>query len=244
MPSRSKEKKMSDVILVTGANRGIGLAVTKVFLSEGDRVFAACRDPKKAVELQELKKNHPQNLDLVEYDANSDKSVEAAAKEVAKKTDHLDVLINMAGIMLRPHDAKLEDLDFAQCRETFETNVLGPLRGSKFFLPLLRKSNQARIVNVTSGLGSISGTDNPHFYAYGASKSALNKVTRTLALELKPDNIVAVALDPGWVKTDMGGPNAWLTPEESSSAIVKTVKNLKMEQTSLFIHNDGKVLSW
>src|ERR1017187_9536012 len=112
MPAQSKEKKMSDVILVTGANRGIGLAVAKVFLSEGDKVFAACRNPKTATELQELKKKHPQNLELVEFDANSDKSVESAAKEVAKTTNHLDVLINMAGIMLKPHDAKLEDLDF------------------------------------------------------------------------------------------------------------------------------------
>ncbi len=152
----------------------------------------------------------------------------------------------MAGIMLRPHDAKLEDLDFQQCRETFETNVLGPLRGAKFFLPLLRKSKQARIVNVTSGLGSISGTDNPHFYAYLARSEvhALNKVTRTLALELKKrENIVAVALDPLGSKPTWAAPTAWLTPEESSSAIVKTVKNLEMEQTSLFIHNDGKVLS-
>jgi NAD(P)-dependent dehydrogenase (short-subunit alcohol dehydrogenase family) len=235
---------MSDVILVTGANRGIGLAVTKAYLAEGDKVFAACRKPENAEELYGLRKNYPSTLELIPLDADSDKSVETAAKEVAKKTGHLDVLINMAGIMPRPHDAKLEELDLQQCREAFETNVLGPLRVTKFLLPLLRKSKAARIVNVTSGIGSISGTDNPHFYAYGASKSALNKVTRTLALELKQDNIIAVALDPGWVKTDMGGPNAWLTPEESSNAILKTVKNLRMEQTSLFIHNDGKVLNW
>lgn len=235
---------MSETILVTGANRGIGLAVTKVLLTGGDKVFAACRHPEKAVELSTLKKTFPSLLEMVALEADSDKSVEAAAKEVGKKTDHLDILINMAGIMLRPHDAKLEDLDFQQIRETFETNTLGPLRVTKFFLPLLRKSKQARIVNVTSGIGSISGTDNPHFYAYGASKSALNKVTRTLALELKNENMVVVVLDPGWVKTDMGGPNAWLTPEESSGAIAKTAKALTMEQTSQFIYNDGKELKW
>lgn len=235
---------MSETFLVTGANRGIGLAVTKELLSQGDKVFGACRNPKEASALIALKKDYQDSLEAVALDADSDESVKKAAQEVPKKTKVLDVLINMAGIMPRPHDSKLEDLDFKQCREAFETNVLGPLRVTRFFLPLLRESKRARIVNVTSGIGSISGTDNPHFYAYGASKSALNKVTRILALELKPDNIVAVALDPGWVKTDMGGPNAWLTPEESSSAIVKTVKNLKMEQTSLFIHNDGKVLSW
>lgn len=235
---------MSETFLVTGANRGIGLAVVKVLLAQGDKVFATCRKPGAAEELTVLQKDHPGNLNVVELDADSDPSVKAAAAKVAEKTGQLDVLVNMAGIMLRPHDAKLEDLDFQQIRDTFETNVLGPLRVAKFFLPLLRKSQKARIVNITSGIGSISGTDNPHFYAYGASKSALNKVSRTLALELKKDDITVVALDPGWVKTDMGGPNAWLTPEESSTAIVKTVKGLTMEKTSLFIHNDGKELNW
>jgi NAD(P)-dependent dehydrogenase (short-subunit alcohol dehydrogenase family) len=177
---------MSETILVTGANRGIGLAVAKV----------------------------------------------------------LDILINMAGIMPGKYDAKLEDLNFDDCRKAYETNTLGPLRITRYFLPLLRKSKKARVINVTSGLGSISGTDNPNFYAYGGSKAALNKVTRTLALELKKENIVAIVLDPGWVKTDMGGPNAWLTPEESSTAIVKTAKALSMDQTSLFIYNDGKELKW
>lgn len=235
---------MSETFLVTGANRGIGLAVVKVLLAQGDKVFAACRKPNAAAELAALREKHPGNLDLVELDADSDLSVKTAAAKVSEKTGSLDVVINMAGIMLRPHDAKLEDLDFQHMRDTFETNVVGPLRVAKSFLPLLRKSQKGRIVNVTSGIGSISGTDNPHFYAYGASKSALNKVSRTLALELKKDNITVVALDPGWVKTDMGGPNAWLTPEESSSAIAKTVKDLTMEKTSLFIANDGKELNW
>jgi len=235
---------MSETVFVTGANRGIGLAVAKVLLVGGDKVFAACRQPEKSEALTALKKTYPSLLELVVLDVNSDSSAEQAAKATAAKTGHLDILINMAGIMLRPHDANLESLDFQQIRDTFETNTLGPLRVVKFFLPLLRQSRNARIVNVTSGIGSISGTDNPHFYAYGAYKSALNKVTRTLALELKKENMAVVVLDPGWVKTDMGGPNAWLTPEESSSAIAKTAKALTMEQTSKFIYNDGKELNW
>ena len=235
---------MQETVLVTGANRGIGLAVAKVYAESGDKVFAACRQPEKADELKSLQKNHPGLVDLVALDVDSDESVKSAAKEVGGKAGHLDALINMAGIMPGRYDAKLEEMDFNDSRKAYETNVLGPLRTAKFFLPLIRKAKNGRIVNVTSGLGSISGTDNPNFYAYGASKSALNKVSRTLALELKKDNIVCVALDPGWVKTDMGGPNAWLTPEQSSTAIVKTVKDLTMERTSLFIYNDGKTLNW
>jgi NAD(P)-dependent dehydrogenase (short-subunit alcohol dehydrogenase family) len=235
---------MAETILVTGANRGIGLAVAKVFAKEGDVVFAACRRPSKAEDLGKLKEEYPRTVHFVELDADSDASAQTAAKEVAKQTGQLDILINMAGIMPGKYDAKLEELDFEHCRQAYETNTLGPLRVTRYFLPLLRKSKKARVINVTSGLGSVSGTDNPNFYAYGSSKAALNKVTRTLALELKKDNIVAVVLDPGWVKTDMGGPNAWLTPEESSTAIVKTAKGLSMDQTSLFIYNDGKELKW
>ena len=235
---------MPETYLITGAGRGIGLAVTKVLLSQGDKVFAACRKPKESPALDSLLKEYKGALEIVGLDADSDESVRKAILDVSKKTVSLDVLINMAGILPRPHDASLENLDFQQCRDAFETNVLGPLRVTRFFLTLLRKSKNARVVNITSGVGSISGTDNPHFYAYGASKAALNKVTRTQAFEFKKDGIIVVALDPGWVKTDMGGPNAWLTPEESSTAIVKTVKALKMEQTSLFIHNDGKVLNY
>ncbi len=235
---------MPENYLITAANRGIGLAVVKVLLSEGEKVFAACRKPGSSQELSVLKQRYPQNLDLVELDVDSDESAKKAAKEVAAKTDHLDLLLNMAGILPRPHDQKLEALDFQQCREAFETNALGPLRISRAFLPLLRKAKNPRVVNVTSGCGSLSGKDNGEFYAYGTSKAALNMVTRTFAFEFKKDGIVCVALDPGWVKTDMGGSNAQLTPEESSSAIVKTLKGLTLKDTSTFIYNDGTELKW
>jgi NAD(P)-dependent dehydrogenase (short-subunit alcohol dehydrogenase family) len=100
------------------------------------------------------------------------------------------------------------------------------------------------VVNVTSGAGSISGKDNGQFYAYGTSKAALNMLTRTFAFEFQGEGITCVALDPGWVKTDMGGPNAWLAPEESASAIAKTLAELTPKDTARFIYNDGKDLKW
>jgi len=235
---------MSETFFVTGANRGIGLALVKVLLQSGDKVFAACRKPDQAAELADLKKTHPQSLEIVELDASSDASVGKAAQAVAGKTGALDVLVNMAGILPRPHDQPLEKLDLQQCREAFETNALGPLRISRAFLPLLRKSKNARVVNVTSGCGSLSGKDNGEFYAYGTSKAALNMLSRTFAFEFKKESITCVVLDPGWVKTDMGGAGAWLTPEQSSEAIAKTVKGLTLADTSKFIYNDGKELNW
>jgi NAD(P)-dependent dehydrogenase (short-subunit alcohol dehydrogenase family) len=100
------------------------------------------------------------------------------------------------------------------------------------------------VVNITSGLASLSGKSEGGFYAYGVSKAALNMLTRTMAFQFKGEGITCVCLDPGWVKTDMGGPNAPLTPEEATSAIVKTAKGLTIERTSQFIYQDGRELRW
>ncbi len=235
---------MSETFLITGANRGIGLAVTRVLLDQGDKVFAACRQPQKAQELITLQKTHGKNLELVALDAASDSSVVAAAKEVAKKTDYLDVLFNNAGISLQPYNASLEQVEIPKMRESFEVNTLGPLRVSQTFLPLLKKAKNPRLINMTSGLGSLSGKAEGGFYAYGVSKAGLNMLTRTMAFDLQKDNVVCVCLDPGWVQTDMGGPGAPLKPEESATAIAKTLKGLTMKQTSLFIYNNGQELKW
>jgi len=235
---------MPETVLVTGSNRGIGLAIVKVYLSKGDRVFAACRKPQEAPALKVLQKEYPVGLEVVKLDVDSEASALAAAKEVGKKTKSLDTLLNVAGILPRPHDAKLEDLDFKHFNQAFETNSLGPLRVSRAFLPLLRKAKNPRVVNVTSGAGSISGKNYGGMYAYGTSKAALNMITRTFAFEFKKEGIVGVALDPGWVKTDMGGANAQLTPEFSSTNIVKTAKKLTIKDTSKFIYINGKDLKW
>lgn len=235
---------MSEIFLITGANRGIGLAVTKVLLSQGDKVFAACREPQKAEELKTLKKNHADTLELIPMQVDSDSSVAEAFKAVAGKTQRLDVVFNNAGIQAQPYNAHLEQVELSKMRESFEINTLGPLRVSRAFLPLLRKAENPRIINMTSGLASLSGKSEGAFYPYGVSKAGLNMLTRTMAFDLQNEKVVVVCLDPGWVQTDMGGPNAPLKPEESATAIAKTLKGLTMKQTSLFLYNDGNELKW
>jgi NAD(P)-dependent dehydrogenase (short-subunit alcohol dehydrogenase family) len=239
-----QENVMFENVLITGSSRGIGLGLVKVFLSQGDHVFAACRNPQDSKELQTLKKSYPDSLELIQLKVDSDSSVLTAANVVAAKTDHLDILLNNAGISPGQPMAKLEDVDFKDCRDAYETNALGPMRVARTFLPLLHKSKKPRVVNTTSGLASLSGKNSGGYYAYGASKAALNMITRTMAFEWKEDGIIVVCLDPGWVKTDMGGPNAMLTIEESTSAITRTVKGLTLEKTSQFIYNDGKSINW
>ncbi len=234
---------MSQTILITGANRGIGLAVTTRYLEKGDNVLGACREPQKSEALRDLEKLYPGKLKMVSLDVNSDESAAAAGKEAASKTEKVDVLINMAAIM-PTYDVKLEQLDLNDCKKAFETNVLGPLRATRAFLPLLRKSSNPRVLNVSSGVSSLTHKDNPFFYAYGTSKTALNMMTRILAFEFKKENITVIALDPGWVKTDMGGVNAPLTPKESSTGIVKTADSLNAEDSSFFFDYTGKKLDW
>lgn len=235
---------MPETFLITGANRGIGLAVTKALVAQGEKVLAACRAPEKAEELKSLQAAHPGQLDFVALDASDDASVKAAAKVVAAKTDYLDVLLNNAGVMPQPYNAPIDQVKLTDMRETFEVNTVGPLKVAQAFLPLLKKAKNPRIANVTSGLASLSGKSEGAFYAYGVSKAGLNMLTRTMAFDLQKDNVVCVCLDPGWVKTDMGGAAAPLTPAESGGAIAKTLKGLTMKDTSLFIYNDGSPLKW
>ena len=235
---------MSQNFFITGANRGLGLAATQVALSEGDTVLAACRQPEKSEELKKLKAQYGARLVLVPLDVLSDSSVKEAAALAAKAIPQVDILLNVAGISPGPADAPLEQVDLQKCRDAYEVNVLGPLRVTRAFLPLLKKSANPRVVHFTSGLASLSGKSEGGFYAYGVSKTALNMLSRTMSFDLKKDNIVSVVLDPGWVQTDMGGPNAPLKPMEAAAPIVKTAKNLTLEKSGQFIYHDGKPLNW
>jgi NAD(P)-dependent dehydrogenase (short-subunit alcohol dehydrogenase family) len=235
-------------ILVTGANRGIGLALTRRLLELGQRVFAGVRRPDAASALLDLPSDLRARLTLVELDVTSDESVKRAVERVADHTPRLDVLVNMAGVSPPPHDARLDAVDLAVCREVYEINVLGPLRTAQAFAPLLRAAasaeKPARLVNVSSGVASMAGKDNGMFYAYCVSKTALNMLSLTESFDLKQDNVCVVALDPGWVRTDLGGPNAHLAPEESARPCADLILGLTLSQTGKFLHYSGSEIAF
>lgn len=230
-------------IFVTGANRGIGLALTRRLLELGHRVFAGVRRPDSASAFADLPPEQRERLTLVELEVTSDESVRRAAARVASHTPQLDVLVNMAGVSPAPHDARLYDVDVSMCREVYEINVLGPLRTAQAFVPLLRAAasaeKPARLVNVSSGVASMAGKDNGRFYAYCVSKTALNMLSLTESFDLKRDHICVVALDPGWVRTDLGGPAAHLAPEESARPCADLILGLTLAQTGKFLHYSG-----
>jgi len=230
---------MPDTILITGTNRGIGLALTGELLSKGHTVIATARNPASSKGLQELEVKYPEHLSVVKMDISSDASVKSAVAEIVAKFPAPDVLVNNAAVFPEEGDERFMEIDLAHFRTAFETNVIGVVRVMRAFLPLLAKSRNPRIVNISSGAGSVSDKDDSGYFAYSTSKAALNMVTRAAAAEYKPDGITIVALSPGWVKTDMGGPNALITPEESAASIARTIAGLTIKHTSHFLDRDG-----
>jgi NAD(P)-dependent dehydrogenase (short-subunit alcohol dehydrogenase family) len=230
---------MSQTILITGANRGIGLALTAELLKEGHCVLAATRNPEKAPDLRKLREEHGELLEVLQMDVNSEESIKAAESNVDIIATRLDVLVNNAAVFPEEGNESIFEMNLEHFREAFETNVLGVIRVTRAFAPLLEKGANPRIVNISSGSGSVAAKNDHGYYAYAASKAALNMVTRGLAAEFRPRGICVVAMTPGWVKTEMGGPNAPLTPEQSARAIARTITTLTMEKTSLFLERTG-----
>ncbi len=228
-------------VLITGASRGIGLALVKEFLNSGFYVFAACRSPAKAKELSSLADAHTDTMTVLEMDVTSDESVRDAFDKVSTGTDGLDVLVNNAGIKAGELAHTLEEIEFDDFHRSFETNSVGPVRVTRAFLPLLEKSGNARVVNISSGLGAIEKQSGGiPSYVYGVSKAALNFLTKTMGLELVERGITVAALTPGWVRTSMGGQNADLAPEESAQDMVDTIKKLTPQHSGKWFTRNGE----
>ena len=234
-----------ETVLITGANRGIGLALAEALSRDGYSVIAGCRCPEAAADLQRLA-SQTRLIDVVLLDVNSDELTSAAVASVRKMGNRLDVIVNNAGLMPEKGDESITDLPLTHLRSAFETNVIGCARVIRAFLPVLRGSNRPRILNVSSGLGSISARDDASYYAYATSKAALNMLTRSIALELISEGIVTVAISPGWVRTDMGGLDATLSPKESAHSLVHAIRTVGLELNGQFLDRDGKpgVYAW
>jgi NAD(P)-dependent dehydrogenase (short-subunit alcohol dehydrogenase family) len=229
-----------EVILVTGANRGIGLALTRVLLASGHAVIAGCRKPDLAAELKQLVLSHPETLDLIECDLDSEKELRSTAEASLNRRKKLDVLVNNAGIMPEAGQESILDIDLGLLRQAFSTNVLGTMRVIRAFYPLLSKSERPRIVNVSSSLGSISTREGHDHYAYSASKAALNMLTRMIANEFAPQGVTTVAISPGWVRTEMGGEQATLSPEESAQTLSEAIRKIGPESNGEFLDRNGR----
>jgi NAD(P)-dependent dehydrogenase (short-subunit alcohol dehydrogenase family) len=226
--------------MVTGASRGIGLALARELASRGWHVLAGARHPSEACSLQAAAREaKPGTIDILALDVRSDESVRGAAEEAAGKVRALDALVNNAGVFPEEGNEQLEDLPLALFEEAFSVNVVGVARVTRAFLPLLGAAVHPRVVNISSLAGSIARKEDARHYCYSVSKAALNMLTRTMAAELRPRGITVVAVTPGWVRTELGGPQAPLSAEESARSLGRTIERISPQDAGHFFDRDG-----
>ncbi|MCZ6696168.1 MAG: SDR family oxidoreductase [Acidobacteria bacterium] len=237
------DKNDSRRVLITGASRGLGLEFTRQWLAQGAQVFALARKADAATELAGLGRDHREGLRIHDCDVASDGSVDEARRAVSGAWDRIDVLINNAGIYGERSDT-IEEIDFDTIRRVFETNALGPMRVTRAFLPLLKKGRDPRIAHLSSLMGSIDDNGSGGSYAYRISKAALNMISKNLSHDLRSAGIISAVLHPGWVRTDMGGPQGRMSVEESVGGLIRTLDSLAMKQSGGFFDYAGKPAPW
>jgi NAD(P)-dependent dehydrogenase (short-subunit alcohol dehydrogenase family) len=225
---------------LTGANRGIGLEFTRQLTDRGDEVIATARSPQQADKLQSLAEEESREIKIAQLDVTDTDGIQRLARDLSG--DSIDVLINNAGQMMdggTPGDIKYDNIV-----KNTDVNAVGPLRVIDAFLPAIREGEDKKIVNITSKMGSIADNRSGGSYAYRTSKAALNMVTKSLAVDLESEDITALILHPGWVKTRMGGQNALITVEKSVRNMLDVIDDAGLEQSGQFFEWNGNRVDW
>jgi NAD(P)-dependent dehydrogenase (short-subunit alcohol dehydrogenase family) len=233
---------MSKIAVITGASRGLGKHIAGQLVSEGFKVYILCRSTSAG---EEAKKgfSNPQLAAVVQCDVADIKSIEQACSHIASKESHIDVLINNAAIGI-DGNAAICSLELEQYRQTMDTNVLGLIWMCKQMLPLLRLSADARIINFSSGLGMLSVPRMGPLPSYSISKTAVNAVTKILSHEEAGSGVCVVSVDPGWVKTDMGGPDAQLEISEGIDTPVWLATTERCNIQTGNFYKERNILPW
>lgn len=227
-------------VLITGCNRGIGLEFVSQCVARGDRVFATCRSIDKADQLRELCKQHP-GLTLLELDVASQKSLDDFPAKL--QGEAIDIFINNAGVY-GPVSSKFGTLSGAAWLPVLQVNTVAPLLLTQLLMDNLRRGQQKKLVYITSMMGSIADNSSGGSYIYRSSKTALNQVVKSLSVDLGKDGFTAVVLHPGWVLTDMGGPNAQIDTRTSVSGMLSVIDALDHKNNGGFFNYDGSKIHW
>lgn len=228
--------------LVTGANRGLGFEFSRQLLGAGHDVWALCRDPEGADDLKELAETSANSessgtLTIRKGDVCDEESLKAASAGL----EALDVLINNAGI-IGQRETKINDICLEQMAQVMDVNVYGAIRATRVFLPFLKKGTEKRIVNISSLMGSISDNSSGRYSGYRVSKAGVNMLTRNIGHELAEQDFTVVALHPGWVQTDMGGPAAPLNAIDAVRSMIRAFQAKTAEDSGGFFDRFGKAI--
>jgi len=224
-------------VLITGANRGLGLEFVKQYAMDGYQVIACSRKINKKDALHRLQTSF-ENISVHALDVADFSSIDQFAKTYKQP---IDILINNAGVY---PDSSMEHINYDAWLDAFKINTLAAFKMTKAFLPHLKKGELKKIASLTSKMGSIDDNAGGGEYLYRSSKTALNMVMKSLSIDLKPYDMSLITLHPGWVRTDMGGPNGLIDAEESVIGMKRQIDKLSMKTTGQFIAYDGKKIPW
>ncbi|HEV7489997.1 MAG TPA: SDR family oxidoreductase [Rhodanobacteraceae bacterium] len=226
--------------LVSGANRGLGLEMTRQLLQRGDRVVAACRHPGRALDLTRLAAEHPGRLHVIPLDLMDTRSIAELARETDALELRFDLVVNNAGMLVEGE--RFGEIGGKSLRDSFAVNAEGAFMMTQELAS--RLVDGAKVVNLSSTLGSIARTDSLYSPSYAMSKAALNMATRLLAIALRDRGVIVVAVSPGWVRTDMGGAGAPLKPDASVAAMLRVIDHLKLSDSGRFLAQTGETIAW
>jgi NAD(P)-dependent dehydrogenase (short-subunit alcohol dehydrogenase family) len=223
--------------MITGANRGIGLEFVRQYAAVGWKVIATCRNPIGVGDLAKVEGN----IEVHGLDVTDQYSIARLAKDLDGMA--IDLLLNSAGVF-GPRNYTFNDLEYSEWMKVFDTNIFSPLKICSAFLPHVLKSDQKKMVTVSSIMGSIGQNTGGGNYIYKSSKAAVNQVMRCLANDLLVKKVAIRLLHPGWVKTDMGGEGADITAEVSVSGMRSVIDDLNIQSTGTFNNYDGTIIPW
>lgn len=229
---------MSQTVFITGANRGIGLSLTELYLQQGAQVHATSRNLTESKALHVLASRH-NTLVLHELDVTDYQRVAQLASELPA----IDLLINNAGYY-GPKGYGFGNTDIEEWRQVFEINTIAPLKLVESFYPLLQQGKAKKIACISSKVGSMTENTSGGGYIYRSSKAALNSVVKSLSNDLTDEGFTVLALHPGWVRTEMGGPNALIDTQTSADGLAKVIEQSTQENSGQFINYDGTELPW
>ncbi|MBK7491609.1 MAG: SDR family oxidoreductase [Nitrosomonas sp.] len=229
-------------MLITGANRGIGLEFVRQYAADGWRVVACCRKPAAAEALNRLAAQYPDQVTVHALDVTDHAQIDQLAQTLSEQP--IDLLINNAGVYPPARSDALGETDYAAWQQAFAVNTMAPLKITEAFIQQIARSEFKTIVTITSKMGSIADNRGGGSYIYRSSKAGANIVMKSLSIDLNPQKIIAILLHPGWVKTDMGGPGALITAEQSVTGMRRVIGNLTLQDSGKFYAFDGQVVPW